>query len=238
MKNILLALFIAFSSAAFAQRSFHPSLVILSPYAATADQRYDHEIKLASEKLKSAADERVRLEKEFNSALRKEDANIRIMTQKGRKLARSMNFYTNISYAIEQYLQIKIMEKFPDLLIYAVTDKCSGDLEGLRRVPTGNHVQFVINPVEVNSYVENDRKFTKIRFQVYEVTTGAIVWEKEYIGSDKNPGSDFACDEGSIECTVNNALVPAIKDFVPVIFGKKSNAAPATTTAAPATPVK
>jgi hypothetical protein len=221
MKTIAICIVLLLSTAlAHAQEEFNPAIVILSPNTTVADDRYDTEIEMSQRRIQRNIKERLQLERQFRRSMKEEPKNERIMAGKDRAFMRTITFYRNVSFIMQQYLQYKLLERFPNVLIYAKRQTSSGDSSELASIAGSDNVRFVINPLEVNSYVEKEKKYTKIRLQVFDKMLGKIVLDREYTGNDRNPGSDFTCDEGSIDCTVNNALIKGINDINRIILAR------------------
>jgi hypothetical protein len=227
MKHILfLFLFLtAISGIVRAQEGFGPTILILSPSNTSSDARLDYEIDWSEKRKIKAAKQRLKLERPFNKEMRHEPENIRIMYKKSKAFSRQMNFYKGISYSLEQYLQYRLLEKFPNTLVYAVKQTSTGDKEELAKIAKSHGMRFIINPVKVHSFVkEEDQKFTTIKFQVYDSGRDTMMLSQTYTGDQKNPGKDFDCQDNSLECTINNAMIPFINDLFSAIFPKNKPA--------------
>jgi hypothetical protein len=74
--------------------------------------------------------------------------------------------------------------------------------------------QYVLNFPEVLFYKDNGISYVKLGVQLYDRSVDKLVIDKTYIGDWRNPGFEFACEDSSLDCTINNALLQALDNII------------------------
>lgn len=207
-----------------AQQEFGPTILILSPLNINVDGQLKAEIEVSDRRIKDEAKQRLDLERPFSKAMKSEPENIKIMEKKTGLFSKKIDFYSSMSYILSEYLQFKMLERFPALLIYPDHQVSAGDTTELQTIADKQHMRFVLNPQEMNLNIVDEKKVSKIRIQLYDAAQHAIILDKFYEGNDKNPGGDWNCDIGSVDCMLNTALASSIKDVFDAMFPKKAPA--------------
>ena len=198
-------------------QAFEPTVLILTPYNTSADASLQDEINEYNEMISQSRGRYMRsLEMVF---LHEEDLaeNEKIMYRKQMEFFDHLDYFGMVTSISEAFLQFLFSEHFEDLLIYATNEKVESDAHKFEALADKNETQFVINFSEVSSFIIDGSKQTRIRLQLYDNNKNEILLDKEYIGHDHDPGLKFACDEGSLSCTINNALSAALNEVASLI---------------------
>jgi hypothetical protein len=75
-------------------------------------------------------------------------------------------------------------------------------------------MDYILSFPEVQFVLNGNNKSAKITVQLYEQASNSFLINQEYIGGDENRGFEFGCDNGSLGCTINNALSIALKKII------------------------
>ncbi len=196
---------------------YEPTILILSSYETTADQSLKKEIDDFNEFLRKNQKQNKREINQILKEIKDEPENIKVMYQKQIEFSKDPDFYSVISSITEGYLQYRFFERFKNILIYATKEKSIGTIEQLKVIADEKKMQYIINFPKVNSFVENNSKKTIIRVQLYDNYQKKIVLDKKFTGEDRNPGFEFACEDGSLSCTINNSLSQALREITSIV---------------------
>jgi hypothetical protein len=203
-----------YSSALLAQPVEEPQILILTPNQVSYDPSFEKEIKKQTELLRKKIDSNP-IENILNSpeflklpdARKKFFLNFKIFYER-------LDFFKNIALISGNYLSYTFSEKFPNPLITMNDIRTAGTVTELRAIHDSIGLQYIINFPSVRLYKDSGKAFAKITMQLYDGQTGAIAFSKEYIGGWDNPGFEFACEDSTINCTINNALSQALAEVV------------------------
>jgi len=204
----------------FAQNEFEPTLLILSPHSTYADKSLKKEIATYDSLIKSHDQAMIQDAEEDVSTRRDLPENIALITQKQQEFSLQGDFYGAISTISEEFLLYQFYERFPNLLIYAVPEKRKGKPKALNKLAESHNMQYVMNFPEVRFSEQNGKKQSLIRVQLFDRLEQKFLLDKEYQGEDYNPGFEFGCDGGTLQCTINNALSQALNKVKGIILAQ------------------
>ena len=214
-------IFLVMSSTLYSQNLYEPSVVILSPNNIMIHKALKKQI----DSLNNSISERLKKvdwkkrEKLLKEEFIDEAENVRIMEIKKLTFMKNANYLSKISSISELYLQYKFFTKFENLMIYAVSDKIIfNDAKHLHAISEKYNSRYVLNFSELKLSQSNEGKTCSIDVQLYDSEKNEIVISKSFIGSDENPGFEFACESGSLACTFNNSLASALPEVAKVIY--------------------
>lgn len=71
-----------------------------------------------------------------------------------------------------------------------------------------------MNFPSIEIYKEKSIPHAKIYVQLFDRSTETTILERSYIGDWHNPGFEFACQDSTLNCTINNALSQALDDVI------------------------
>lgn len=209
--------FIAFLSfttslVSFAQTNYEPQILVLSPNKVTWDKIFEKEISdynlIITKSIASAPQE-----KELNSKeMENQPANIKRMIKSELAYSKNMTLFKQASSISEQMLAYKFIEKFPNLLIELSTLVSEGSLEELNGIAEKAKLQYVLNFPKIIFYKSNNISFAKLTVQLYDYSSNSLFIDTSFIGNWTNPGFEYSCENGSLGCTINNAISQALED--------------------------
>lgn len=214
---ILTLLGLGLFTTAYTQANYEPTILILSPHATSASKKVQKEIADGEKQMLQYKASAAQMSAEDSASVEEMPENIRLMFQKKLEFASRANFYSVIPLMAESFLQYSFYEKFNNLLIYAVNEKSAGELNELAAIADAHKMQYVLNFPKVNSLVERGAKRSTIIVQLYDRSQNKMLIEREYTGDDHNPGFEFGCDEGTLDCTFSNALAQIMSDVNHVV---------------------
>lgn len=202
------------STLTFGQEKLEPKILILSPNETKYEKSFEKEIREYNNSLvksKNTVETEVYLTSE--DFLSKPE-NIQQMIKSEIEFAENVDFFKNASSISEQFLAYRFFEKFPNLLIILKDQKSDGSLSNLKSIYESDKFQYVLNFSKIELYKVDNIGYAKIKIQLFDGISSAIILDKSYIGDWNNPGFEFACTNESINCTINNALSKALNDIV------------------------
>lgn len=215
---ILFLPFLIFGISLSAQETnFEPTILILTPNERIADKKAILDIKeanVALEKIPYPTEQEIQ---QVLNEMQFEPENFQIMFKTQLEFSKNINFYSSISSFIQRYLSYRFYEKFENHLIYELDEKSNGSLNTLASLAENHNMRYVLNINKIQSWEEQSTKKTSIQLQLYDSIKNSLVLDREYVGDDTNPGFEFACNEGSIDCTVNNSLSQGLKELIEIV---------------------
>ncbi|MGB5691202.1 MAG: hypothetical protein WBM43_01225 [Flavobacteriaceae bacterium] len=113
---------------------------------------------------------------------------------------------TNISFGLNYWLSFKFFEYFENMLIYPAKEFNNSEKDELEAIANKHDVNWVINLKRVEFFVQDNEKKAKIDFQLYNQKFNEIVIENQIVSGDKNPGFEFACENETVGCVINNSI--------------------------------
>ena len=218
-------LLFAMTSTFFSQSVYEPSVVILSPNEIIVHE----ELKKQIDSLNISISDRLKYidwkerEKSLREELKDETENIRVMELKKLAFMKKANYFSSLSSISEIYLQYKLFTEFENLMIYAVSDKLQySDMKNLHAISGKYNSRYVLNFPQVELFKNKDGKTCSLDVQLYDKKKRKIVLSKTFKGNDENPGFEFACEPGSLDCTFNNSLATALPEIIRIIYENNS----------------
>ncbi|PBQ31907.1 hypothetical protein CNR22_09035 [Sphingobacteriaceae bacterium] len=214
MKHLTTILFLQTLTATFGQTVYEPQILILAPNVTKYEKAFDKEVTNYNEEIKKNTNTSEQ-EQALNSPdFKKQPDNIQIITKSEIAFSKNLDFFKQASFISEQFLAYRFFEKFPNLLIKLKDAKSSGALDDLKTQSEKEKFQYVLNFASIELYKENKINYAKITVQLYDNASKSILLDKTYIGDWSNPGFEFACEDKTINCTLNNALSQALEEVI------------------------
>lgn len=198
----------------FGQTSYEPQILILAPNSIKFDKVFDKEINDLNELYKESINYDAQLKYLNSDELKKEPENIQLIMTSEVEYAKNMNFLSATSFFCEQFLAFRFIEKFPNLMIILKNIKCDGQLSNLKNVSEKYNLQYVLNFSDIEFFKDNQINYAKVKSQLYDKSTHQLLIDSTYIGDWNNPGFEFACNDSSLSCTINNALSQLLENVV------------------------
>ena len=213
-KILTTILFLLTFAISFGQAIYEPQILILSPNEVRYDKVFEKEIAnynaLIKKNNKLAEQEKSLKSSEFANR----PANIKRMMEDEVAYSKNLDFFKQASSSSEQFLAYKFIEKFPNLLIELKDVKSKGSIEELKNISEKAKLQYVLNFPSITFYKDNEMSYAKLAVQLYDYSTNSLLIDTSYVGNWNNPGFEFACNDSSLNCTINNSLSQALDNVV------------------------
>lgn len=196
---------------------FDPSILVLYPYQTQTGMRLITEINQENKYLEQYKENSIKISHEEIESSKEREENIRIMLEKKLEFVKKKDFYSILPESMEGYLQYFLFERFNNLLIYAINQKSSSDIDSLSKIANEHKIQYLINFPTVNIYEKNGVVISEINIQLFDNINKSIVLDKKYTGDFQNHGFEFTCQDSSIVCTFKNVISQSIRDIISII---------------------
>jgi hypothetical protein len=199
--------------------AFEPKILILSPSQTVVSPLLEKEVRAQNDSLTKMANlyktnlEAIKAQSEGKAP------NIMLMFKNSIPYVTSINFFKNISFLADNYLVYRFYERFPNVLILLKDTSMSVQLTDMQLLAKQQQIPYIISFPKVELVMENGQRSAKIRMLLYEQTSNSFLIDKDYTGDERNPGFEFTCEDGTINCTINNALSQALPDVLKQIAG-------------------
>jgi hypothetical protein len=216
MKHILSLLILVLTFVhSFSQSNFEPQLLILAPSNVKYEKSMDSVIAVFNKKIEMQYGKSSEMGKQLNSAeFQKQSVNMKRIAESSYNFGKSMDYGSQISFLSQNYLLYRFYEKFPNLLILLDSNKSDGSLHDLHDMAIRAQMQYILNFPSVEFYKQDGESYSKIRVQLYDQFSNGLLIDSMYIGNSLNPGFEFACENGTFNCTINNALSPSLDGII------------------------
>jgi len=214
MKHITTILFLLTLISAFGQTVYEPQILILAPNVTKYDKTFDKEVSSYNQEIKKRTNTSEQEQALNSPEFKKQPENIQIITKSEIQFSKNLDFFKQASSISEQMLAYRFFEKFPNLLIRLKDAKSNGTLNDLKTHSDKVKLQYVLNFASIELYKENKINYAKINVQLYDNVSNSILLDKSYIGDWSNPGFEFACEDKTINCNLNNALSQALEEVI------------------------
>ncbi|MDO3625496.1 hypothetical protein [Mucilaginibacter sp. BT774] len=191
------------------QQIYEPQLLILSPGSVTYAPVLQKEVNTNEAKLKTFAKQKI-----VQPIPDGTPANITLMQKSSIDFLKKINFVKQISLLSQEYLTYRFYERFPNCLLLLKDTVVEGKLGSFQKVAASAHTAYIVSFPKVDFYKENGQSKCKMKVQLYELQSNSLLIDKEYIGDFNNHGFEFTCEQGTIGCTINNALSQALSDVI------------------------
>lgn len=214
MKQLTIILFVLTLTTTFGQTVYEPQILILSPNVTKFEKSFDKEVKHYNKEINKNTNTAEQEQAVNSPDFKKLPENIQIMTNSEIEFSKDLNFFKQASFISAQFLAYRFFEKFPNLLIKLIDAKSNGTFGDLKTYSENEKLQYILNFASIELYKENKIKYAKIRVQLYDNVSNLILLDKLFIGDWSNPGFEFACEDKTINCTLNNALSQALEEVI------------------------
>ena len=194
-------------------KAYEPKILILSPARTIVSPGLQTELKALADTITKNIAQLKQQSGHDDSALQGQPQNVQLMTKNGKAFLTSLDFFKQVSYLSYNYLVYRFYERFPNELILVKDTTVVGDLNSLQQLAIKEHMPYVINFPLVSLLKDKGRK-AEITVQLYDLASNSFLINKVYKGNDDNPGFEFTCESGTLNCTLNNALSGALGDII------------------------
>jgi len=214
MHLLILAFSLLISLSPIAKANYRPTIVILDPYQKDYDTTLLKDIKkFDSQTYPTPEDEQA-----YFNELKNKEKNIQIMDSAEWVYRKKIDFAAYFTLSLDGMLTYAVWGKTNKGLIFPTHNKSGIQAKDLQAIANKYNVTWVINPVTIHTYLKDNSKFTTVRLQVYNAKKKKVVLDQEYTGGTTDPGFELSCDEGTLECTINNILNSSVNDIMLTIF--------------------
>lgn len=210
--TIFISLF-TFSVSAIGQ-IFEPQILILTPYEFKFEQSFETELKSTNKELSNRPKNTKKTDFIKSDEFKKLPENIQQITLSEIRFTEKLDFSKQTSYVAHQYLAYRFYERFSNLLILLSDKKSNDSLTEIKKIADTEKMQYVLNFSKIELFKKNGISFAKISVQLYNNLSQTFLINSEYEGDWINPGFEFACNDKSIECTINNALSKVLGEVI------------------------
>ena len=225
MKKILsLISLLLIIKSTFSQNNYDPKILVLNPLKTEIDPKLNKELKKLEDQIELHKKQEVE-NSEGDEDFEDEGQNIQLMKESRKNYLKNINFFKYTTYVASEYLTYVFFERFKESLINPKDTVCSGELNDYASIAKKEDMQFIVNFTRIHLYKKGSKKFADITIQVYDNVSQNIILENTYTGDYLNPGFEFACEEKSISCCINNALSIGLKDVIQSIARKNTTIA-------------
>lgn len=198
-------------------QSYEPSILILAPGLSEFDRKLEKEVNGINAELNSglqdAAKEQYLSSDEFKSL----PEHIKLMTASEIAFSKDSDFFKKTSAISQQYLAYRFYERFPNLLILLTNQTSKGKQMELKILADSAKTQYVLNFPKISVYRKGGIHYAKVAVQLFDRDAEEYLIESEFNGDWNNPGFEFACRQGSLHCTINNALSQALAQVIEAV---------------------
>jgi hypothetical protein len=219
-KTLTIISFLLTFFVSFGQTIYEPQILILSPNEVKYDKVFEKDIANYNDLIKKSNKLEEQEKSLKSSEFANQPANIKRMIQDEVTYSKNLDFFKQTSSICEQFLAYKFIEKFPKLLIELKDVKSKGTIDDLKSISEQTKLQYILNFPSITFYKENEMSYAKLAVQLYDYSTNSLLIDTSYIGNWNNPGFEFACNDSSLSCTINNSLSQALDN---VIYNVASN---------------
>ncbi|HRN92233.1 MAG TPA: hypothetical protein PLE75_05050 [Ferruginibacter sp.] len=212
-KLTIIILTFTFALTALGQ-TFEPQILILTPNEFKYDKTFDKDIKSKNKELLKRPQNSEQADFVKSDEFKKQPDNIQKITLSEINFSEKLDFSKQASFIAHQYLAYRFYERFPNLLILLSNIKSDGSPTDLKKIADNDKIQYVLNFPRIEFFKRDGISFAKISVQLYDNSSQTFLINSEYEGDWTNPGFEFACEDKSINCTVNNALSKALGEVI------------------------
>jgi hypothetical protein len=198
-------------------QNYEPKILILAPNETTYDKKFEKELTKINNDLSEPRKTKEQEEYLKSKAFTNQPENIRLMTLSEINFSKKMDFFRQTSFFAHQYLSYRFYERFTNLLVLLSNSKSRGELGDLKILADKEKIQYVLNFPRIELSKTSGVASAKIRVQLYDNIAGEYLIDKDFEGDWKNPGFEFACQDETIYCTINNALSTALTEVIQAI---------------------
>ncbi|NOU60637.1 hypothetical protein [Marinifilum caeruleilacunae] len=199
-------------------QEYQPKLIVLDPYEKVIDEKFEKEIRKYEMKLITTPEYDENILSSIKQKAKQE--NEVVMEYKDYLFAKEMNYFSRVSIGFSGFITYKLYNYNSNCLVFSVHESSNESIENYKNITKKHKVDWLINPILVRTYIDEGQTYTDIRIQLYNRKKNKIQLDCTYTGNSKNPGFEWACEDGSINCTVNNAQAQAINEIMKFLINK------------------
>lgn len=200
------------------QNRFWPRVVILEPYEIKLDTAFLRQSELMSYESYFTSEEEKHI---LDSLSQKEEENIRKMDIAEFHFRKKSTFQSSFTLLLYGMITYTIFGRTENCLVLPSHDKSNGSKENYDLIASKYDVDWVVNPILLQSHSSDGKRYLKARMQVYNYKKKKILLDKEYEGDSENPGFELSCESGTIDCNINNVIGASFSEIITTIYKSK-----------------
>jgi len=197
MKKLLLIILIIYSLTSFSQENRVPSIVVLSPQETVTDKGLDSIAKMYQREQKLTEEHKQRV-RESNGE------NFELKSEKEILFMEKMDLGSQITFGLNFYFSYKLFEYYENHMVYPAHEKNNSTQSELKKIAEKHNMNWVVNIPKVEFKKNENGMSGEIRYQLYNLKFDEIVLDEKLTADDQNPGFEFTCESGTINCVTNN----------------------------------
>ena len=197
MKKLLLIILLIYSLTSFSQENRVPSIVVLSPQETVTDKGLDSIAKMYKREQKLTEEHKQRV-RESNGE------NFELKSEREILFLEKMDLGSQITFGLNFYFSYKLFEYHENHMVYPAHETNNSTKADLKKIAEKYNMNWVVNIPKVE-FSSNEKGMTgEIRYQLYNLKFDKIVLDEKLTADDQNPGFEFTCESGTINCVTNN----------------------------------
>lgn len=216
MRSYLLTFLLLCCLVTFSQKKYKPTIVVLTPY----DTQYDTSLADEIQKFNYQTIYTTEQENYILDSLEKGKKNIRIMDIAEFHFRKQMDFPSYFTLSLFGMLTYMVFGQTENCVVIPTHEKADSTRDILKAIAKKYDVNWVVNPLIINTFKKYGNIFTSARIQVYNFKKNKIVLDKIYTGDTNNPGFELTCESGTLNCTISNIINPSLHDILITILGR------------------
>jgi len=197
MKKLLLIITLIYFTTSFSQKNRVPSIVVLSPQETITNKGLDSIAKLYKHEKKLTEEHKQRVRKSNGK-------NFELKSEKEILFMEKMDLGSQITFGLNFYLSYKLFEYHENHMVYPAHEINNSTKAELKKIAEKHKMNWVVNIPTVKFQTNNKVNSGEIRFQLYNLKLDEIVLDEVLTANDQNPGFEFTCESGTINCVTNN----------------------------------
>lgn len=214
MRKLILLLLASTLALTVCGQTYEPQILILTPKEFKYEETFEKEIKSKNKALSKKLKESEKSEYLTSEEFKEQPENMQQMILSKIEFFEQLDFSSQASFIAHDYLTYRFYERFTNLLILLSNKKSDGALPDLAQIAEVDNIQYVLNFSEIALFKRDGINMAKISVQLYDNLSKDFLINTEYEGNWNNPGFYFACENGSIDCTINNALAETLENVI------------------------
>ncbi len=212
--TLLLSLVIGACLPCIAQTVYEPQLLILAPGDQNFDPALQKEIDAKNAELNKIALQAQEAMKNPKPEDKTQPENMKLMQQSSISFVQHMDIFKMISFLSQEYLTYRFYERFTNCLVLLKDEKSKNNLADLQKLAREQQTPYILNLPKIAFYKQKGQTRCNLQLQLYDLKANQLLIDKEYQGDWNNPGFEFTCKQGSIDCAINNAMAAAMHDVL------------------------
>jgi hypothetical protein len=197
MKKLLLIITLIYSINSLSQENRVPSIIVLSPQETIIDKGLDSIAKMYKREQKLTEEHKQRV-RESNGE------NFELKSEKEILFMEKMDLGSEITFGLNFYFSYKLFEYHENHMVYPAHEKNNSTKAELKKIAEKHNMNWIVNIPKVEFLTSDNGKSGKVRYQLYNLKFDEIVLDDVLTAGDQNPGFEFTCETGTINCVTNN----------------------------------